>query len=107
SVDARRVCSVAAAFAVTKLPRRSFFEKRKSTSEVVFCGLLAAVALPGLLLSFRSDQFFRQADTRTLARQFIEREVPSGSSVLIQPHRVQLPPSREGRTAAPCPNLRT
>jgi hypothetical protein len=99
------VFAVGAAFAVTKLPRRSFFEKRKSTSEVVFCGLLAAVALPGLLLSIRSDQFFRQADTRTLARQFIEREVPSGSSVLIQPHGVQLRPSREGLIEALRANL--
>src|SRR5262249_20307218 len=67
--------------------------------------LLALAAVPGLLISFRSDQFFREADTRTEARQFIEREVPAGSSVLLQPHGVQLHPSREALIEALRANL--
>jgi hypothetical protein len=61
--------------------------------------------LPGLAGSIRSDQFYREADTRTLARAFIEREVPEGASILIQPHGVNLQPSRESLIEALDSNL--
>ena len=57
--------------------------------------LATAVVLPGLAASVRSDLFFRQADTRTLAQQFIEREIPAGSTVLVQPYSVPLRQSRD------------
>src|SRR5262245_38847761 len=52
--------------------------------------LALAVALPGLRGSVRADEFYAQTDTRTLAREFIERTVPAGAGVLVQPHSVQL-----------------
>ena len=54
------------------------------------------VALPGLMGSIRAGAFYAQKDTRTLAREFIERTAPAGSGVLIQPHGVQVRPSRDG-----------
>lgn len=57
---------------------------------------VAAFATAPAVTSVRTDLFVRETDTRTLARQFIEREVPAGATVLIQPYSVPLTPSREG-----------
>ncbi|MBE3072118.1 MAG: glycosyltransferase family 39 protein, partial [Acidobacteria bacterium] len=57
--------------------------------------LAASAALPGLASSLRADLFFRQADTRTLAQQFIERAIPPGSTILLQPYSVPLRQSRD------------
>lgn len=51
-------------------------------------------AWPGLVASVRNDWLFRQTDTRTLAREFVEAHVPSGSGVLVQPYSVPLVQSR-------------
>jgi hypothetical protein len=66
---------------------------------------VAACAMPGLIGSIRSDRFFRQTDTRSLARQYIEREIPSGATILVQPYSVPLDPSREGLLEALTRNL--
>jgi hypothetical protein len=44
--------------------------------------------------SLRHDDFFRQTDTRTLALEYVERAIPPGASVLVQPYSVPLRPSR-------------
>jgi len=62
-------------------------------------------ALPGLAGSVRSDRFFLTPDTRTLARTFIERTVPDGSSLLVQPYSVQLRPSHASLVEALRTNL--
>lgn len=49
-----------------------------------------------LVASVQADLFFRADDTRTLAARFVERNVPAGSTVLIQPYSVPLVPSRAG-----------
>jgi hypothetical protein len=56
--------------------------------------VLALASVPAGLASLHIDRFFQETDTRTLARQWIERELPSGTSVLIQPYSVPLRPSR-------------
>ena len=53
----------------------------------------------------RSDRFFRQDDTRTLAERFIEAHVPPGATILTQPYSAVLTPSREGLTEALTRNL--
>jgi hypothetical protein len=61
-----------------------------------FPWLVALLAcLPGLVLSLRLDLFFRQADTRTLAQQFIERTIPPDATILVQPYSVPLTQSRD------------
>jgi MFS family permease len=63
---------------------------------IAFPWLIALLmALPGLVLGLRLDLFFRQADTRTLALTAIERTVPAGSTVLLQPYSVPLTQSRD------------
>jgi hypothetical protein len=54
------------------------------------------LTLPPLWASFTTGMFFRQADTRTLAREFIAQRVPDGAAVLVQPYSVALRQSREG-----------
>ncbi|HWB15645.1 MAG TPA: glycosyltransferase family 39 protein [Vicinamibacterales bacterium] len=62
--------------------------------------VLALAAVPAGLTSLHIDRFFRQTDTRTLALQWIERELPPGTSVLVQPYSVPLRPSREALVEA-------
>ena len=46
--------------------------------------------------SHRIGTFFAEADTRTLAQQWIEASIPAGSTVLVQPYSVALTQSRDG-----------
>ncbi len=61
---------------------------------------LIALAMPGLWASVHVGRFFNQTDTRTLAQQWIETNVPAGSAVLVQPYSVPLRQSREGLVEA-------
>jgi hypothetical protein len=74
---------------------------------VVVMAVVAAAALPPFLGSVRADRFFREADTRTLARQFIEEHLPKGACIAVQPYSVQLWPSRESLRDALRENLGT
>jgi hypothetical protein len=66
----------------------------------MFWTAVAAFAVGPAVSSIRTDLFFRQTDTRTLAREFIEREIPPSATVLIQPYSVPLTPSRENLVEA-------
>ncbi len=61
----------------------------------LFWSAVVVCVLPALAASVRADMFFRQADTRTLAREYIERTIPPGSTVLVQPYSAPLIQSRE------------
>jgi hypothetical protein len=67
--------------------------------------LTAAVLVPGLIISVRTDLFFRQPDTRTVAREFVESHLPPGSSILVQPYSAPLRPSRDSLLEALRENL--
>ena len=60
----------------------------------VFWVAVIAAAGPGALASVRTDLFFRQEDTRTLARRYIEAHIPDGTGILVQPYSVPLMMSR-------------
>lgn len=62
--------------------------------------LIIALATPGLRASWTVGAFFSEADTRTLAQQWIEANVPAGSTVLIQPYSVPLRQSRDSLVEA-------
>jgi hypothetical protein len=68
-------------------------------------GFAAAAAAPGFLNSLRAVRFYDQTDTRTFAREFIEREIPSGASLLIQPYSAPIRRSRESLVEALRTNL--
>jgi hypothetical protein len=57
--------------------------------------LAGLVALPGLLLSVRSNQFFAESDTRGLAKAWIEANIPGESTILIQPQSAPVHMSRQ------------
>jgi hypothetical protein len=67
--------------------------------------LVGLALLPGAAASIRSDLFFRQDDTRTLALRYVERRWPSGSSVLVQPYSAPLVQSRASLVEALEANL--
>ena len=74
-----------AAYAVTRIPLRPEL--------TALIG--AAITAQPLSLSLNMGLFFRQTDTRTLAQQAIERDIPAGSTILVQPYSVVLHQSRE------------
>lgn len=62
---------------------------------VVALVVCVLAAVPGATSSLASGMFFRQTDTRTLALRFVERWIPPGSGVAVQPYSVPVPQSRE------------
>ena len=66
----------------------------------VAAALTAAVAVPGVRGSILTGRFFAQDDTRTIARRFIESQIPDGASILIQPYSVPIAQSRESLVEA-------
>jgi hypothetical protein len=72
----------------------------RSRRGVVATALVVAAATPGLVLSVRSNRFFAQDDTRTLASEFIEREIPAGASILTQPYSAPIRMSRDALVEA-------
>jgi hypothetical protein len=66
----------------------------------MFWGAAAACVLPAVIASIGADLFFRQTDTRTLARDYIERNVPPGSTLMLQPYSTPLTQSREALVEA-------
>jgi hypothetical protein len=82
--------ALAAAVAVIKLSRLAV---RNRTPAAI--ALVVAAMTPGLIASIRTSLFIREADTRTLAREYLEHRLRPGESVLIQPYSVPLRPSRD------------
>ena len=79
--------------------------ERVSRRGVVLWGLVGLIAIPPAAASLRTVLFVREADTRTLARTWIESNIPAASTVLVQPYSVMLVPSREGLVEALGANL--
>lgn len=62
--------------------------------------VVAAPFVWGLRTSVPLGTFFNQTDTRTLAQQWVEDQIPPGSTVLVQPYSVPLRQSRDGLVEA-------
>ncbi len=62
-------------------------------------------SIPAVIMSVDAVEFYGQTDTRSLAGAFIEREVPPGSSILIQPYSAPIHRSRESLVEALRANL--
>jgi hypothetical protein len=88
------VMVVVSAYLVVEMAARY---SRQRTVLIVCSTAFVVIALGQSVTLVR---FFSQPDTRTLAREIIEREAPAGSTVLVQPYSVPLHESREGLTAA-------
>ena len=91
---------LAAAFAIVRISRA--FGPRASAAAPV---LTILAMIPGLTTSVKTDLFFRQADTRTIARQYIESHIPDGATILVQPYSAPVRRSREGLSEALRANL--
>ena len=70
-----------------------------------FWAVVAACAITPLLDSVRSGLFYRAEDTRSIAARFVEQQIPSGETILVQPYSVVLTPSRQGLEEALTANL--
>jgi hypothetical protein len=66
----------------------------------MFWLLVAACVAPATVAGIRGDLFFRQADTRTVARDYIEKQIPAGSTILVQPYSTPLTQSRDALVEA-------
>jgi len=82
--------AILAAYGAAALARRA--GRRAGALLVLFTLVLAAQPL---FLSLRAVYLLRQPDTRTLARAWLTANVPAGDSVAVEPHSVQLRPTRE------------
>jgi hypothetical protein len=67
---------------------------------LVFWAIVLAAAAPAIYQSVRTDLFFRQTDTRTIALEWIHRRVPAGSGIALQPYSAPLEPTREALESA-------
>jgi hypothetical protein len=92
--------ALAAAFAVIRSARLVF-----PAYPLVAPVLVMLAMIPGLVASVRTGLFIRQADTRTLAREFHESRVQPGETVLIQPYSAPVRQSRESLIEALRTNL--
>ena len=79
--------------------------QRMGNSTPVYWILIALAATPAVEASLATDFFIRRDDTRTLARRYIETNLPAGSTILTQPYSAALTPSREGLVEALTKNL--
>jgi hypothetical protein len=107
------VVAVMAAYAIAKasesagrlLARGGWGLPRIRVQTITAVTLTGVAAVPALSASIQWNRFFGQDDTRTLARRFIEGTIPSGSTILLQPHGVQLPVTRDSLVEALRANL--
>ena len=91
---------LAAAFTIVRICRA--FGARASAASA---GLTVLAMTPGLVMSVKTDLFFRQEDTRTIAREYIETHVPSGASLLVQPYSAPVRRSHDALVEALRTNL--
>ena len=94
------LCVFAAAGVVWLADRIAASRGSSRLHAVVLVALIVLVAAPAMLASVEVGTFFRQPDTRTVARAFIESHAASGSTVLVQPYSVPLVQSRDGLVEA-------
>jgi len=91
---------LAAAYAITRVSRA--FGPRAPAAAAA---LTLAAMTPGLITSVKTDLFFRQADTRTLAREYVESHLPPGATILVQPYSAPLRRTHEALLEALRANL--
>ena len=88
--------SLAAAAGFLAMPALLLVLRGESLRQRTVMGITTfLVVTPGIVGSVRADLFYAHTDTRSLARAFIERHAARGAGVLVQPHSVQLLPTRE------------
>lgn len=92
--------ALAAAFTVVRAARG--FGRHASLAAAAVTVLAMA---PGFITSLRTDLFFRQADTRTIAREYVETHVPADASILVQPYSAPLRRSHDALVEALRANL--
>lgn len=91
---------LAAAYAIARMSRAA-----GPRAPAAAAGLTILAMTPGLITSVKTDVFFRQADSRTLAREYIEGHIPAGTSILVQPYSAPLRRTREALVEALRTNL--
>jgi hypothetical protein len=67
----------------------------RAASAPVIALTVVMCAVPGFLLSVRSDRFYLMRDTRALAADYIIGHMPPGSTILVQPYSAPLNRTRE------------
>jgi hypothetical protein len=91
---------LAAAYAIVRISRTL-----GPRAPAAATALTALAMTPGLITGVKTDLFFRQTDTRTLARQYVESNIPSGASILVQPYSAPLRRTHEALLEALRANL--
>jgi hypothetical protein len=92
--------ALAAAYAIMRISRAA-----GPRADAAAAALTMLSMTPGLITSVKTDEFFRQSDTRTLAREYIETHVPSGASILVQPYSAPVRRTRDALVEALRSNL--
>jgi len=94
------VCLFAAAGAIRIADQFGGSRSSPRFHTAVLTAVVVLAAVPAMVASVEVGTFFRQPDTRTLARAFIESHADAGSTVLVQPYSVPLVQSRDGLVEA-------
>jgi hypothetical protein len=67
------------------------WDKRRLTAQLLFAGAFLLAGRDSL----RAGAFIRETDTRTLALEYIQKNIPAGATILTQPYSVPLEPTAE------------
>ena len=85
---------------VPNIIRRLRTPRALKAAQPIGLGLLLLIIVPNLLTSLRFDWILAQADTRTLAKQWIESSLPAGTRIAVEwPYHT--PPLSNGYTTPP------
>jgi hypothetical protein len=96
---------LAAAFTVARIARIFVSSGAGREAGPAVAALTVLAMTPALVTSVKTDLFFRQADTRTIAREYVEANIPSGATILVQPYSAPVRRSREALAEALRTNL--
>ena len=98
-------CILPAVAVLAAYPVARLSERREWSRPAISIAVAALASIPAARVSMHDVIFFGRTDTRTMAREFIDRQVPPHASLLVQPYSAPVHRSRASLVEALRANL--